>query len=252
MKYSFAFFIILSSLYIQGCATTKDYNFKESVIKASTDPMTWTNLLAGIVFSVGELDENATRSILRQPYIFSSQNKASNYSNKLRMTTRISMNVSSLLVEEDNAGDYYDTTINKSVRFLTDNLNAGIVATTTGDIQVLTDKIRPNNNCCGFPSAHTSRAFATAFIARKNYQQSNLPLWAQNSAIITTYLSAYMTGYARIESKSHYPSQVFIGAAYGNFVSSLLYDATNAYLFPVTTHFWLDPDEMMLSFSYSF
>ncbi|WP_161569561.1 phosphatase PAP2 family protein [Veronia nyctiphanis] len=124
------------------------------------------------------------------------------------------------------------------------------MATTTGSIQQATKELRPTGKCCGWPSAHTSRAFATAHIAKRNYDKSGLTTLTKDMLIYSTFLTAYATGWARVEAGEHYPSQVFIGAAYGNFLSSVLYDSTESLdILPMIS---IEPDFMMIGVHYEF
>ncbi|WP_198159528.1 phosphatase PAP2 family protein [Grimontia marina] len=215
--------------------------------------MTWGNaLLAGVIVAT-DSDERISKAAVENNYLFGSVKEAGEASDDWRANTRMSMHLSTLLVASDySASGPLEFFERKALRALGNNLNAGFVATTTGDIQLATKKARPNGGCCGFPSAHTSRAFATALIARRNYQQSILHPGIHNTLTLATYLSAYATGWARVESQAHYPSQVLWGAVYGNFVSSLIYDMTNSIEPNLFTFFYLSSDEMMVTFNYQF
>ncbi len=234
-----------------GCANSH-YNLGDSFKKAVSDPMVWANAGVGVVLSTGDFDERVSHSAMKHTYVFGSQDNAMDASDDYRAATRISMNISSFVVSADDDAGYWGIAGNKALRFVTDNLNAAIVATTTADIKRTTDRDRPNGGCCGFPSGHASRAFATATIAKHNYRASELPGWVQNSAITATYFSAYLTGWARVEAGEHYPSQVFWGAAYGAFLSSMLHDVTQAYGVPFSTLISASPQEVTVSVFYAF
>ena len=67
-------------------------------------------------------------------------------------------------------------------------------------------KKRPNGGIHSFPSGHTSAAFQGAAFIHQRYG---------TLVSIPAYLSAAFVGYSRVESKSHFNNDVFMGAAIG-------------------------------------
>lgn len=68
------------------------------------------------------------------------------------------------------------------------------------------DATRPNGGGQSFPSGHTAAAFMGAEFVRKEYGWA----WAAPA-----YLTAAFVGWTRVESDSHYPRDVYAGAAIG-------------------------------------
>lgn len=235
-------------IYLNGCSSLTDSSGNNIIVNAAKDPFTWGNLLAA--GAVVPFDKKISSYMVKHKPLFN--DNASDLSNQFRSYTNWSMQLSSLSVASDYKNNFTDTVILKSERLLRDNLSSGLVAMSTTKIQDLTKRTRPGGNCCGFPSAHTSRAFSTAFFARKNYEHSVFNNTVNDSLIFLTYLSAYSTGIARIEAGAHYPSDVFVGAAFGNFLASILYQYTNNYIPALSPSIELGKDQFYLGFRYQF
>ncbi|RXJ74336.1 hypothetical protein CS022_04605 [Veronia nyctiphanis] len=247
---------LILSIYIAfsltGCSSLQNYSFKDSFTQAVSDPMTWTNAAVGTLLIITDSDDSISESAMKHTYVFGSQVKAANASNQARTTTRVSMLFSSVMEASDYQGSNLFLLKRKGMRLLRDNISAGIVATSTGTIQQRTKSRRPTSSCCGWPSAHTSRAFSTAFFARENYKNSLLPDYLSDALTYTTYATAYATAWARVEAGAHYPSQVFFGAAYGNFLSSMIYDLTAFDDVTVTPKVAIDADSIYAGMSVNF
>ena len=222
-------FITLSIILLSGCTLSqKSYSsdFGTVVIDSLKDPFTWGNLvLAGVI---APFDHRISRYMVENKPLFNGG--ASDESDNFRSYTNWSMQLSILSVAEDYNNDLSDVFLIKTERLLRDNLSSGLTVMTNTQIQNIVDRKRPLTGSGGFPSGHTSRTFATAYFARQNYNNSFFNDNTRTSLIFFTYLSAYTTGIARIEAGAHYPSDVLVGAALGNFGASILYHYTNEYI----------------------
>ena len=89
----------------------------------------------------------------------------------------------------------------------------GVTALVTSTLKVAVGRTRPSGGTHSFPSGHTSAAFAAASLIDEN----------QGGALgVSAYGLAGLTGYSRIESKAHYPSDVLAGAAIGILTAGVL------------------------------
>ena len=95
----------------------------------------------------------------------------------------------------------------------------------TSLLKETTNRSRPSGTGQSFPSGHASGAFSSATSANLNWNSLAVPLAVRLPVQLGNVLLATGVGWARIESNSHYPSDVLAGAALGYFLSAFLHDA---------------------------
>ncbi len=129
----------------------------------------------------------------------------------------------------------------------------GVIAATTAriPIQKITDRDRPNGDTEGFPSGHSTRAFAYTGMTYRNIDELNIRPFGKYSAKSVETVFAYSTAWARVEAGAHYPTDVLAGAALGNFVTLFLYDAFFEKADNIHINFGADK-KVTLSFRYNF
>jgi len=100
---------------------------------------------------------------------------------------------------------------NDEVAFTGENLFEALIFTQalTGWTKIVADRQRPNGDKWGFPSDHTAEFFSIATVLTSLYGPY---------AAIPSYLVAGFVGYSRIDSNSHYLSDVVMGAVIGTAV----------------------------------
>jgi membrane-associated phospholipid phosphatase len=86
-------------------------------------------------------------------------------------------------------------------------LSMGVSEAATRGLKEITDKRRPNGDCCeSFPSGHASRAFAGATFIQQRYG------WKY---AIPAYAGAAFVAWSRVEADKHFVEDVIAGAALG-------------------------------------
>jgi membrane-associated phospholipid phosphatase len=96
----------------------------------------------------------------------------------------------------------------------------------TRGIQEATHRHRPNKlDYLGFPSTHTSNTSTFNTLASRNINYVSIPPRAAVASQVILYLVTTSTAWARVEAKQHYPSDVLVGMALGNFLGSFMNDA---------------------------
>jgi len=89
----------------------------------------------------------------------------------------------------------------------------GVTGLVTTSLKFIVDRTRPAGGNRSFPSGHSATAFASACLIDDN---SGLAFG------VPAYGLASLTGYSRIESGQHYPSDVLAGAAIGILTAQIL------------------------------
>lgn len=96
----------------------------------------------------------------------------------------------------------------------------------TGALKGLTGRERPSGrNNQSFPSGHATSAAAYAAEAVLNLDHSGLSPTALAWSKAGIYLLSTGVAWARVEAKAHYPTDVLMGLALGNFVGAAGYSA---------------------------
>ena len=104
---------------------------------------------------------------------------------------------------------------------------AAITATETSTLlKAITDRERPDGSDTeSLPSGHATRAFAYVANSRRNLDLMKMSGTARNAFKAWVTARAAGTAWARVEGGKHYPTDVLVGAALGNFVAVLMHDA---------------------------
>ena len=75
------------------------------------------------------------------------------------------------------------------------------------------------------PSGHTSSAFAGMALANQNLNYIEMPRYARTGLKAANVALATSVAWARVEGEKHFPTDVLVGAALGNFTTRFIYDA---------------------------
>jgi membrane-associated phospholipid phosphatase len=83
------------------------------------------------------------------------------------------------------------------------------------------ERERPDgSNDRSMPSGHASAVAARTLLTRANLEKIAMPGWARTSADVGLYGIAFATSWARVEAGKHYPTDVLVGYAIGNFIAA--------------------------------
>ena len=206
---------------------------------ALTDGHTWIPALASLVFSVGDLDEDVSRSIggaprtrdasVRTSGLFGSRGTASTTSDVLLYGVSPLMALAPGLVTSPSA-----VWREQGPRFVATSLATWGVGTGWKE---LWGERRPNNeDDQSYPSGHAYMSSMWASMARINYRRAGGAASAAPLFDAATTGVAAMTAYARVEARQHYPSDVLMGYAFGNFMAIFGHDLCHDPRF--RTHFF--------------
>lgn len=197
------------------------HRWKKAFTTAVTDANTWVPAIGAAVTRIGDIDQNLSQWAANKTPVFGSQSRANNASDNLLVANRVAMWTTAMAIPSPNRP--WESRIQRaSVQ------SAGILVThyNTMFLKESTLRQRPDGtNYHSFPSAHTSGSSAFASLAR--YNTDMLPI--SNNARLglqSLYTSiAVGTAWGRVEANVHYPSDVLVGYALGNFFAQFINNA---------------------------
>lgn len=209
-----------------GCAKVQRHwpsnaRLQNSVVRAFRHPGTWGPAVGATAIAIGDWDQEISDWARKETPVFGSRQSAEENSDLFRSFAHYGMIFSALTVDSDSE-NYWLPTVE---RLVWEHVGVLAAATARIPIQKFTDRNRPNGDTEGFPSGHSTEAFAYVGMTYRNIDALNLnPVWEYSSKSIETCLG-YSTAWARVEAGRHYPIDVLAGAALGNFVALFIYDA---------------------------
>lgn len=225
--------VVVGTSVLSGCASSKrgleprDYwpdgaRWKHAASRALKDRGTWIPLAGAAVVSIDDWDREISDWAVENAPVFGSGENARQASDTFWIATQLAMAGTALAVP--NADGPWQR---KPERLVIEELSVLLTAGTTSAIKSLTDRERPDgSNDRSFPSGHASQSFTMARMACLNVD--DLPGLSRGWRITlkTTFTTmAGATAWSRVEGGKHYPSDVLVGAALGNFVAVFIHDA---------------------------
>jgi membrane-associated phospholipid phosphatase len=218
----------------------------KAAVQAATSPTVWGPTAGALVFTIDDWDEKVSTWAAENTPLFGSESRAAHASDLLRGIAVGTATVAAVATPTGHDGSY--DLYNK----LWDvGLGGGAVAVTsavTGILKDVTNRDRPDSSDTrSFPSGHASSAAVTSTLALRYVDYYPFPAWGTLSLKGALITLPYATGWARIEAKQHFPSDVLVGIALGNFfgtfVNELLKggpeDQVRAVVTPTPEGLWL-------------
>lgn len=191
---------------------------------ALLDPATWIPAAGAALFAIDDWDEKTARWATERTPIFGSQETADNASDV--MLTALGAVTLVTAVATPGGDEPLEWSWAKAKGLA---VEYGAVAANqflTEEIKEATGRDRPDGpRDSSFPSLHASSAATFAALANRNVKSIAMPTWARTSVQVTTTTTAAAVGWARIEARKHFPTDVLAGAALGNFLSVFIHDA---------------------------
>ena len=208
----------------KGCMSKKWWPSKtqwcDATKNAISHPGTWVPMFGATVVAVGSWDRQISDWAVRTTPVFGSQKAAQEASDFLCSSAHIGMIATSLAVPSNNHPWLLSTT----ERLFWEHTAVFIASYVTDPIKRFTDRDRPHGGKRSFPSWHATRTAAYAGMGYRNLDLINIPSTYRYSAQFLLASFAVGTAWARVEAQEHYPTDVLVGAALGNFVAILVHD----------------------------
>ena len=239
LKRFFVFFLlILNFIIFQGCGTLPNgrrwgqdatltpgwERIRSSAVNAALSVETWMPVAASVALQINDMDQRISDWASENNPVFGSMENAEKWSSYLRDSSAGVYFITTIATPSgDDASDW----LKNKARGLAIGLAASeITGGSTSLIKRLSARTRPDgSNNKSFLSGHASGAAALTTLSRRNLDSISLSTGSRMSANIAIAGIAVGTGWARVEAKKHYPSDVLAGYALGHFFSAFINDA---------------------------
>lgn len=186
--------------------------------RAASSPFVWIPAGGALGIHSAGVDQNISSWASSATPVFGSRHTASDMSDHLRDAAGASAFVAAAI---DGIGAASDGRYGVPLWNLAGGLGAiTLTSGITGVSKEHTGRLRPNNtDTRSFPSGHTSAAAVHAMLASTIIGRCSLPVAQKRLLQTGCALLTAGTGWARVEGKHHYPTDVLMGAALGNFAA---------------------------------
>ncbi len=232
------FALALAALAITGCGTLKngrrwgeDVGLRpgldrlgHSALHAAIHPATWLPALGAVVFAVDDFDRKVSDWAGEHTPVFGSQAAARDASNIL-MGSMGGVAAATILATPSGkeAGPWLRS---KGKGLLVEGCAIGSALGMTEALKSAVGRTRPDrSDSRSFPSGHATAGFSLAALTSGNLDSIPLRRGVRSGLKAVSYAVGMTAGWARIESLSHFPSDVLAGAAIGNLLTVLIQDA---------------------------
>jgi membrane-associated phospholipid phosphatase len=196
----------------------------QAALAAVESPGFWLPLAGAAVLQIDGFDHRMSRWARRETPIFGSQQNAATWSDRLRGASGYAWLAT---VAATPGGDEPGPWLLNKVRGLT--VDAAAIFVTDEESALLkraTHRERPNGeDDQSMPSSHASRSAVLTELGRHNMQWADVNDATRRAVDAGLTALTLGTAWARVEAGFHYPSDVLVGMAIGNFNGAFFDDA---------------------------
>ena len=222
--------------------------WRQAFLNALHHPSTWVPAAGAALIAIGDYVSKISDWAVRETPIFGSPSRANEASDNLLNATRFSMYATAVAIPIRKRSWQSGTE-----RLLVDLVSEGVRSQMVHSVKKSTGRERPDgSDDLSFPSSHSSAAHTFAALASRTVEDLDLPRPAALSLTIGFRTLAAGTAWARVEAGKHYPTDVLVGAALGNFVAIFLNDAVLGHDRNKSLQLNLNPKEPHMFFLWRF
>lgn len=249
-KWLSATLIVCSLLWLSGgCGTLPDGRrwgqdvtlfpscgrLKRAAKKALLAPGTWVPAAGALAVQIDSWDRNLANRAAHHRPIFGSRQSADDATSYLVGALMATYGITALATP---SGEKPKEWAWAKIKGFSVGAGAGVLTKLSTDgLKQATSRNRPDgSDRQSFPSDSASLAAVYGSMASRNLDYLALPRWTRLG--LRGGLATLMVGtsWARLEGKFHYPSDVLVGLALGNFIGTFLSDA---FIGPNNPDMWL-------------
>ena len=195
----------------------------QAAVHAARNPRVWVPLAGAAVMQIDDWDQRVSRWAVDNTPVFGSVKRAGSASDDLRVMAAVGYVASLVAAPAGGAGaDWWSV---KGRSGLVGLAAIGATGLTTKGLKVAANRSRPDGGDNSFPSGHTSFAAVADTMTARNFESIRMNTGARTALVIGADALTIATGWARVEAGAHYPSDVMVGMAIGDFFGAWFHDA---------------------------
>ena len=188
--------------------------------ESALEPETWVPLTAAAAIGLAGVDDNISDWASDNTPIFGSQGSADQTSDDLRNALIVGMAVSSVFAPVSSSADDGF----RKRRVVANALGFSVTGGVVQSGKLIFQRERPNERDDeSFPSGHSGSSFSSAVLIEQNLNATIERPWLRKSIKAGTTATAAAVAWARVEAQEHFPVDVLVSAALGNFFAKVFY-----------------------------
>jgi hypothetical protein len=197
---------------------------KASAVDAAKSPWVWGPLAGAAVLQVDSWDEDLADWASDTTPVFGSVQHAEDWSDGLRDASMVGYTASVLATP---SGEFDGDWLAAKTKGALVGVGAFVTTSTvTSGLKSLTSRERPNGaDDRSFPSGHASTAAVFDTLTVRNLQSIDMSPALRTTFELGAGAITAGTAWARVEAGEHYPSDVLVGVALGNFMAAFFTEA---------------------------
>lgn len=201
---------------------------RQAAVEAAKDPWVWVPVAGALVFEIDSFDRRTSDWAREHTPVFGSTKNAVRWSDDLRAACGFMM--IGTLIATPSGNDSGEWLLNKLKGGIVELAAVGATSITTGMLKDAAGRTRPNGaDDESFPSGHSSSAAVSCRLAKINLDSIAIGSGARLATDVGIDAMQFGTAWARVEAGEHFPSDVLVGIALGNFLGRFV---TAAFLDP--------------------
>ena len=237
VPWSFVLICVFVSLLGAGCGTLQNgrgwgedafssptlEKIGQSAYRALVDWQTLVPAAGALIFTIDHFDTRVSDWASQNHPVFGSESGARRASDILLGGTFVEAIGTSFATPSGE--DSKDWEIAKAKGFGVELLAFGATGGTVILLRKTTQRTAPDGRKDQFPSGHETLGVGNLTLSNRNLDyipmsdEVRIPIQAGNIAY------GALLGWARVEARGHYPTDVLVGAALGHFINAFIYDA---------------------------